>query len=192
VVDDHGEPVPFGATGELVIAGVGLGRYLDSELDALRFPPIAALGFRRAYRSGDLARECPGGLEFLGRRDDQVKIGGRRIELGEIEAQLRAAPGVRAAAVAVRQSASGNSILVGYAVGDVTPAEVRSFLAERLPAGIVPVVVQLHELPMKSSGKLDREALPWPPPSSNATGGGAWSTTRKTGLSDTAEWLAEQ
>ena len=97
VVDHHGEPVPFGETGELVIAGVGLGRYLDSDLDALRFAPIPALGFRRAYRSGDIAREGPGGLEFLGRSDDQVKIGGRRIELGEIEAQLRATRGVRAA-----------------------------------------------------------------------------------------------
>jgi len=193
VVDAEGEPVPIGETGELVIAGVGLGRYLDSDLDARRFAPVPALGFRRAYRSGDFAREGSGGIEFLGRHDEQVKIGGRRIELGEIEAQLCATPGVKAAAAAVRESAGGNSILVGYVVGDVDPPKVRELLAERLPAGIVPWVVRLVELPLKSSGKLDRKALPWPPPSSEPSG--ADNTANRATepyLSATTAWLAER
>ena len=82
---------------------------------------MPSLGWERAYRTGDIVRETIDGLEFVGRRDDQVKFGGRRIELGEIEAQLRAVPGVTAAARAVRETAAGNTVLVGYVVGDVEP-----------------------------------------------------------------------
>jgi amino acid adenylation domain-containing protein len=70
VIDPLGDPVPLGETGELVIAGVGLGRYLDPDLDAERFAGLPALGFRRAYHTRDMAREGAGGIEFLGRRDD--------------------------------------------------------------------------------------------------------------------------
>ncbi len=93
VVDEHGCPVPQGEPGELVIAGVGLGRYIDPVLDARGYAGLPCLGWERAYRTGDMARQGAGGLEFLGRRDEQVKIGGRRIELAEIDAQLCAAPG---------------------------------------------------------------------------------------------------
>ncbi|GAA2926999.1 hypothetical protein GCM10020221_23670 [Streptomyces thioluteus] len=102
VVDENGDPVPFGAEGELVIAGVGTGRYLDPAKDAERFRPCAALDSERAYRTGDLVRADEAGLVFAGRADDQVKLGGRRIELGEIDAALGELPGVRGAAAAVR------------------------------------------------------------------------------------------
>ncbi|MHB8491210.1 MAG: non-ribosomal peptide synthetase, partial [Solirubrobacteraceae bacterium] len=162
IVDEAGEPALIGEAGELVIAGVGLGRYLDAGLDAQRFAPLASLGWKRAYRTGDMVRETVHGLQFVGRRDDQVKIGGRRIELGEIDAQLAQAPGVKAALTALRESSAGNKLLVGYVVGDANPEEVREWVAERLPAGLVPLIAVLPELPRGLSGKVDRKALPWP------------------------------
>ena len=185
VVDDRGEPVAPGEPGELVIAGVGVARYLDPVLDTERFPPMPALGWERAYPTGDFVRETDGGLVFVGRRDDQVKIGGRRIELGEIDAQLASLPAVRAAVTVVRESDAGNKLLVAYVVGDVNPVEVRAALSRRLPQALVPLIVPLDELPLGTSGKVDRRALPWPPPAS-ATG------AQSAGLDGTAGWLAER
>jgi non-ribosomal peptide synthetase-like protein len=188
VVDELGESVPVGQPGELAIAGVGLGRYLDAGLDAERYAELPAFGFRRAYRTGDIVRETVDGVQFIGRRDAQVKLGGRRLELGEIDAQLSALPGVRAASSAVKKTASGNPVLVGYVVGDTDPADVRSKLAERLPDGIVPLVLALDSLPTSASGKVDRKALPWPPPPPRAipTTGAASAAP----LTGTAAWLA--
>ncbi|NKX49916.1 amino acid adenylation domain-containing protein, partial [Arthrobacter deserti] len=84
VVDADGLPVAEGATGELIIGGVGLARYLDPAKDAEKYAPMPALGWDRAYRSGDLVVYDPAGLIFAGRADEQVKLGGRRIELGEV------------------------------------------------------------------------------------------------------------
>ncbi|NED62798.1 amino acid adenylation domain-containing protein, partial [Streptomyces sp. SID10244] len=78
VVDTDGRPVAEGAVGELVIGGVGLARYLDAAKDAEKYAPMPTLGWDRAYRSGDLVRLDPAGLLFMGRADDQVKVGGRR------------------------------------------------------------------------------------------------------------------
>jgi non-ribosomal peptide synthetase-like protein len=164
IVDEAGEQVPLGDAGELAIGGVGLGRYLDPELDRLRYAELPTLGWSRAYRTGDIVRETIDGLEFIGRRDHQVKIGGRRLELGEIEAQLSAVPGVRGAAAAVQKAPAGNPVLVGYVVAEVDPGEIRAALAKQLPDGIVPLVVPLATLPTSSSGKVDRKQLPWPPP----------------------------
>ena len=116
VVDPAGVPVAMGETGELVIGGVGLARYLDAGKDAEKFAPLPALGWQRAYRSGDIVRAEPEGLLFLGRGDEQVKLGGRRIELGEVDAALQALPGVAGAAAAVQRTAAGNQLLVGYVV----------------------------------------------------------------------------
>ncbi|MEA2244970.1 MAG: hypothetical protein QOD24_4526 [Solirubrobacteraceae bacterium] len=182
VVDEAGEPVAFGDPGELVIAGAGLGRYVDPHLDAERYAALPTRGWARAYRSGDVVRETIDGLQFVGRRDDQVKLGGRRLELGEVEAQLRAVPGVAAAAAAVRMTAQGDGILVGYVVGDVMPAAVRAAVARQLPDGVAPVVVVLDALPPATSGKLDRSALPWPPPGDEVAGGRH--------LTATETWLA--
>src|SRR5690606_2248535 len=82
VVDDAVNPVEVGQVGELVIGGVGLARYLDPEKDAEKYAPLPSAGWHRAYRSGDHVRLEDDGLYFVGRVDDQVKIGGRRIELG--------------------------------------------------------------------------------------------------------------
>ncbi len=186
VVDSDGQPVGDGDVGELVIGGVGLARYLDEGKDAEKYAPMPALGWRRAYRSGDLVRLESAGLIFCGRADDQVKVGGRRIELGEVDAALVHLPGVSGGAAAVRRTAAGTPVLVGY-VASTEPefdiAAARAQLAAQLPAALVPRLVRLDELPTRTSGKVDRDALPWPPP-----GGGDVERTPE--LSGTARWLA--
>ncbi|GAB3905038.1 non-ribosomal peptide synthetase [Kibdelosporangium lantanae] len=181
VVDGEGAPVPMGEIGELVIGGVGLARYLDVEKDAAKFAPMPTLGWDRAYRSGDLVKAEPEGLLFIGRADEQVKLGGRRIELGEVDAALQALPGVAGAAAAVRRTKAGNQVLVGYVVApDFDEADALERLRAALPAALVPLLAVVDTLPTRTSGKVDRNALPWP----LATGG--------TGLSGTVGWLAEQ
>lgn len=165
VIGPDGAPVETGEVGELVIGGVGLGRYLDEARDAEKYAPLPALDWPRAYRSGDLVRLEPDGLIFCGRADDQVKIGGRRIELGEIDAALITLPGVGGGAAAVRTSATGTPLLVGYLISagaDFDLAAARAALGRQLPAALVPRLVLVDELPTRTSGKVDRDALPWP------------------------------
>ncbi|MFF7531459.1 Pls/PosA family non-ribosomal peptide synthetase [Streptomyces bobili] len=187
VVDEAGEPVPMGGTGQLVIGGVGLARYLDAEKDAEKYAPLESLGWDRAYRSGDLVKAEPEGLVFLGRADEQIKLGGRRIELGEVDAALQALPGVAGAAAAVRTARSGNQLLVGYVVtqeGWDQAAAVEKLRAA-LPAALVPLLAPVADLPTRTSGKVDRAALPWPLEGLE-TGGSAER------LYGTEAWLAEQ
>jgi len=185
VVDAEGRPVPEGATGELIIGGVGLARYLDPAKDAEKYAPMPSLGWERAYRSGDVVRNDPAGLVFAGRADDQVKLGGRRIELGEIDDQLLRLPGVRSAAAAVRSTRSGNKLLVGYLNVDEAydAGAALEVLRHRMPASLVPRLAVVDSLPTRTSGKVDRDALPWPLP----TGGPAPGA----GLSGTQAWVAE-
>ncbi|MEO3874813.1 Pls/PosA family non-ribosomal peptide synthetase [Nonomuraea sp. B12E4] len=165
VIGASGEPVAMGETGELVIGGVGLARYLDPVKDAEKYAPLPSLGWERAYRSGDLVRADPEGLIFAGRADDQVKLGGRRIELGEVDAALQALPGVTGAAAAVRTTGGGHQVLVGYVVTGpgFDTGEARELLADSLPAALVPRLTPVDSLPTRTSGKIDRAALPWPP-----------------------------
>lgn len=197
VVGPDGAPVAPGGTGELVIGGVGLARYLDPAKDAEKYAPLPALGWDRAYRSGDLVTHDPAGLLFVGRADDQVKLGGRRIELGEVDAALQALPGVAGAAAAVRRTASGSQVLVGYLVPATDPQDpaqdvvidVRA-AAERLrgtlPAALVPRLAVVGTLPTRTSGKVDRDALPWPLPGTGPEPAAAAA------LDGTAGWVAEQ
>ena len=188
VVDAAGRRVAPGESGELIIGGVGLARYLDPAKDAEKYAPMPELGWERAYRSGDLVRYEPTGLVFLGRADDQVKVGGRRIELGEVENALQELPGVTAAAAAVRSSGAGVPVLVGYLVveGDepLDRALAREHLSERLAAGVMPLIAVVDSLPMRTSGKVDRAALPWPLPGVHAPAA--------TGLTESEQWLAAQ
>ncbi|WP_433257645.1 amino acid adenylation domain-containing protein [Streptosporangium sp. CA-135522] len=167
VLDDNLKPVPPGLPGELCLAGAQLARgYVGRPgLTAERFVPDPYGGDGgRLYRTGDLARWTGEGLlEFLGRRDQQVKVRGHRVELGEIEAALRAHPQVRDAAVTVWEPEPGDTRLVAHVVGGVGGQALREFAAARLPAHMVPaVVVPLDALPMTPNGKLDRARLPKP------------------------------
>ncbi|USQ87996.1 amino acid adenylation domain-containing protein [Streptomyces phaeoluteigriseus] len=170
VVDAEGLPVPVGVTGELYVGGIGLARGYAGrgDLTADRFvpDPDATVPGARRYRTGDLVRRrADGALEYVGRVDDQVKIGGVRIEPGEIEVLLAAHPSVAAAAVAVHRSAAGDARLTAYAVpaaGErIDPEALRVHLAAALPEAMLPsAFVGLAELPLTPNGKVDRRRLP--------------------------------
>ncbi len=165
VVDAVGNEVAEGEVGELIIGGVGLARYLDPVKDAEKFAPMPSLDWERAYRSGDLVRNEAAGLVFQGRADEQVKLGGRRIELGEVDAALQALPGVTGAAAAVKTTAARTQVLVGYVVpseAEFDTAAATARLREALPAALVPLLAVVDTLPTRTSGKVDRDALPWP------------------------------
>ena len=181
-----------GEIGELIIGGVGLARYLDPAKDAEKYAPMPSLGWDRAYRSGDLVRYEAAGLMFVGRADEQVKLGGRRIELGEIDAALQSLPGIAGAAAAVQTTAAGNQILVGYlapaAAHDLDLAAARELLADSLPAALIPLLTVVDTLPTKTSGKVDRHALPWP----LAGAGAADAAAAPLDLPEDAAWIVEQ
>ena len=187
IVDGEGNHVLPGGTGELIIGGVGLARYLDVEMDAEKYAPMPSLGWERAYRSGDLVLYDEAGLIFMGRADDQIKLGGRRIELGEIDSSLLGLPGVTSAAAAVRRTKAGSQLLVGYlTVGEAfDEAASMAHLRETMPGALVPRLAVVDVLPTRTSGKVDRDALPWPLKSATE---GAKAPAE---LSGTAAWIAE-
>ncbi|MES4903976.1 MULTISPECIES: amino acid adenylation domain-containing protein [unclassified Streptomyces] len=165
VVDEHLEPVPLGAPGEIVFSGVCVGRgYInDPERTAAAFGTDPHRPGERLYRSGDIGRWLPeGALEFLGRRDAQTKIRGFRIEIGEIENHLLRVAGVRDSAVVVAEGPDGGRHLVAFYAAD-TPLEadeVRRALGEALPAYMVPQYVHHREsLPLTGNGKIDKKSL---------------------------------
>ncbi|MCB1055978.1 MAG: non-ribosomal peptide synthetase, partial [Acidobacteria bacterium] len=180
VVDRRLEPLPIGVAGEILVAGDGLARgyHRRPGLTAERFVPVppGAPGSwspgARAYRTGDLGRwNADGQIEFLGRRDFQVKIRGHRIEPGEVQAVLGRAPGVEECVVTVRRDGGPHARLAAYAVtrqADVAaPGEIeeqlKRFLKDRLPAYMVPsAVMVLPSLPKNPNGKVDLGALPAP------------------------------
>ena len=162
---------PVGVPGELCIFGIGLARgYLNNpELTAEKF--IKNRSYRSYktyifYKTGDLARWLPdGNIEFLGRLDLQVKVRGYRIELAEIEAHLLAHPGIKEAAATVREEKNiDERYICAYLVGEtVGAAELREHLSRFLPGYMIPVrFVYLERLPLSSTGKVDRKALPDP------------------------------
>ena len=167
VVDENHNVISLGGEGELVISGVGVARYLDGEQDKKSFKEISCFPGRRSYLTGDIVRAEPFGLVYVGRRDDQVKISGRRIELGEIEECCRNLPGVLDVAAALKNTPENVQVLVAYLVGDGDQIDIKSCteaLETMLPVGCVPHLVQMENLPRRTSGKIDKSKLPWPLP----------------------------
>lgn len=184
IVDKNGEAVPIGVPGELLIGGNGVSTgYLNRpELTEEKFVAVPYLGYlnlshSRFYRTGDLVRFMPGGeIEYLGRIDSQVKIRGYRIELGEIEETMKLFPCVANAAVGVYSDSSGSKRIVGYIVWDdkrqpeicsekpsIYNEKFRTFLRSRMPEYMVPsIFIELPELPLNTSQKIDRKRLPQP------------------------------
>ncbi|WP_405402095.1 amino acid adenylation domain-containing protein [Streptomyces sp. NBC_01104] len=195
VLDATLSPVPVGVTGELYLAGAGLARgYLGrAGLTAERFVASPLDPGERLYRTGDLVRwNADGQLEYLGRTDEQVKIRGFRIEPGEVQALIAAREDVAQAAVVARDGATGEKRLVAYVVqagagtaggtpaASEMPALIREAVARALPAHLVPqAVVVLDALPLTSSGKLDRKALPAPDFAASAVTGRGPATARE-------------
>lgn len=191
LLDTHGQPVPRGVIGELYLGGRGVARgYLGAEaLTAERFvvdpfvneasadnatiSDVNANGscerapVARMYRTGDHARwNADGTLQFIGRRDHQIKLRGFRIELGEIDNALAALPNVQAVATLLREDRPGDRRLVAYVVaneGGADPAALRQGLSRRLPEAMLPsAYVFLPAMPLNANGKIDRRALPAP------------------------------
>jgi amino acid adenylation domain-containing protein len=171
VLDRNMQPVPVGVIGELYIGGDGLARgYRNrAELNAEKFipNPFGCEPGARLYKTGDVARcRADGNIECLWRVDNQVKVRGFRIELGEIESVLREHPAIRDVCVIVREDRPGDPRLVAY----VVPAkeqffsvkDLLSFVKEKLPSYMIPILVALERFPLTANGKLDRRALPAP------------------------------
>ncbi|HET8887656.1 MAG TPA: non-ribosomal peptide synthase/polyketide synthase [Candidatus Angelobacter sp.] len=171
VLDANLQLAPMGVVGELYLGGDGLARgYLGRpDVTAERFVPhpYSSKEGARLYRSGDWVRwNTAGQLEFIGRKDGQIKLRGFRVELGEIETALRQQAGVKQAVVLMREEHEDKR-LVAYVVteSEIGFAELREGLRKRLPEHMVPSGwVRLEQLPLTSNGKLDHRALPMPAP----------------------------
>lgn len=167
VLDSGFQPVSDGETGEMWVTGAGVadGYLYRRELTAERFVELDLAESRvRAYRTGDLVRRRPdGGLEYLGRADNQVKLRGFRIELEEVEHGLREHPDVRDAAAAVTDGPAGPMLACLVVLTDnagIRGRDMRRFLAGRLPGHMVPSrIVAVDALPLAPSGKLDRDGV---------------------------------
>ncbi|MER6285033.1 amino acid adenylation domain-containing protein [Streptomyces sviceus] len=180
VLDPSGTPVPVGVPGELYVGGVGVARGYAGrpELTAERFVPDPYEAGARLYRTGDQVRwRADRTLEYLGRLDHQVKVNGVRIEPGEIEAALAAHPSVTGAVVVPYEGEDGGKRLAAHLTTDGPApgsAELRVFLAERLPESHVPSFFHvLDAFPLLASGKADRAALPTPAELAAASRAGA-------------------
>jgi amino acid adenylation domain-containing protein len=174
ILDRFGQLVPRGVIGELYIGSEGLARGYAGQpaATAEHFVPdgVGSHPGGRLYRTGDLARFLPdGNIEFLGRKDNQVKLRGFRIELGEIESALAAHSSVRQAVVLLsrNEKRAGEKRLIGYVVVNPdqrpTPDELHAFLKQKLPEYMVPsFIFIMEEFPLTRNGKVDRRALPEP------------------------------
>ncbi|MBB5062622.1 non-ribosomal peptide synthetase [Granulicella mallensis] len=168
VLDGALRPVPVGVAGELYIGGAGVGRGYagQPELTAQSFlpDPFSTTSGARLYRTRDRVRRRPDGrIDFMGRNDHVIKLQGLRIEPREIEAVMVRHPDVLQAAVLLLHDPWRQPRLTGYYTGTATSESLLRWLAEHLPQSMIPsVLCSLAQLPMNSSGKLDRKQLPEP------------------------------
>jgi amino acid adenylation domain-containing protein len=169
VVDEALNPLPFGLPGELCVGGAGVGvGYLNDKLRTAEYflpDPFGSEAGSRLYRTGDQVRfTLERGFEFLCRADHQVKVRGFRIDLAEIELALASHGAIKEAVVTATKNDGQDGYLTAYLVMQherVEPAEIRDYLAQRLPHYMVPQKwLILDKLPLTPSGKIDRRALP--------------------------------
>jgi amino acid adenylation domain-containing protein len=167
VLDEDLNPCPIWVEGELYISGIGLslGYWKNPQQTKNSFITHPQTGVR-LYRTGDLGRYLPdGNIEFIGRKDFQVKIQGNRVELGEIEAVLRQILEIKEGVINPVGKSEQEKRLIAYLTTseDVKIDNIRQFLAQRLPDYMIPArFVILEQLPLNSNGKVDRQALPIP------------------------------
>ncbi|MFD0589636.1 non-ribosomal peptide synthetase [Paenibacillus sp. GCM10027627] len=165
VLNEEGGLASPGDSGELYIGGnrLGVGYWGNSELTDKAFVRSPFVPGERIYKTGDLVRLLPdGNLQFLGRKDFQVKIRGHRVELEEVQAVLSSFDGMKEAAVLLKERTSGNEQLCAYYTAqEVFPAvDLRAFMANRLPEYMVPYrYIRLDVMPLTTNGKIDRPAL---------------------------------
>ncbi|MET7740856.1 amino acid adenylation domain-containing protein [Streptomyces sp. NPDC005385] len=165
LVDEHLSPVPLGAPGAIAFSGVCVGRgYInDPERTRAVFLPDPYRPGERLHLGGDYGRWLPDGqLEFLGRRDSQVKVRGFRIEIGEVEEALLRVPGVHDAAVVVAEAAGRARHLHAFYTGPrpLEPSCFQAELGDILPAYMIPSAFSRQEaLPLTGNGKIDRNQL---------------------------------
>ncbi|MGW5860731.1 amino acid adenylation domain-containing protein [Streptomyces sp. NPDC055239] len=184
VLDERLRPVAPGATGELYLSGAGLARGYENRPSATadRFlPDPYGVPGTRMYRTGDLVRRREGRLEYVGRVDGQVKVRGFRVETGEIGTVLTGHLDVAHSAVAVQADARGEGRLVCWVVTrdgqELSTRTLRAYLADRLPAYMVPTaVVPVTELPLTAHGKVDFASLPTAADASSSAGDAATDT----------------
>ncbi len=168
ILDAQQQLVPVGLTGEICVGGAGVARgYLNQEgLTQEKFIASPFNPGERLYKTGDLGRWlADGNLEFVGRKDDQVKISGHRIELAEIEQALLSHEAINQAVVLAKANQSGEKELVAYitANSEQNTSGLRSYLQRQLPAYMLPAYfVQLEAMPLTTNGKIDKKALPDP------------------------------
>ena len=169
VVNPEGQLCPTNEPGELYIAGAGLaaGYLHQPEQTAKAFVPHVFTNEPGTYmyRTGDLVRLLPdGNIEFVGRKDSQIKVRGFRIELGEIEAVLGNHPSIQEAIILAKRMADGNNSLIAYyTVADgiqLTEADIRAYVTSHLPEYMVPArLIEVYEMPLSPTGKIDRKQL---------------------------------
>jgi len=169
ILKPDGELCCIGVGGELCIGGVQVAKgYLNrDELTRERFVfnPFDDIGRKTMYKTGDICKWTDdGNIEFIGRRDSQIKIRGHRVELGEIEYVLSQCDGIKSCVVLLMDNPNGESQLIGYIVSsDVSDENARNFLKERLPSYMIPVqIIRVLDFPLTENGKVDKYALPTP------------------------------
>ncbi len=171
VIDQYGNRLPAGATGELIAAGPQVARgYLnrpEKNAEAFRDNPFSdEPDYARTYYTGDIVRILPdGNLQFIGRRDAQVKIRGFRIELSEVEEVIRRFPGVYDAVATAFDDSAGGKFIAAYVVSE-KPVDIKAmneFIADEKPPYMVPAVtMQIDAIPYTQNHKVNKRALPYP------------------------------
>ncbi|MGN0637999.1 MAG: amino acid adenylation domain-containing protein [Huintestinicola sp.] len=168
ILDDKLTPVPVGVMGEICISGDGVGKgYINAPvLTAEKFLPDPFSDGDMMYRTGDMGLiRCDGNIEFLGRRDNQIKLRGLRIELGEIESVMSSFDGIEHAAAVCRNDSRGEKLLAGFYTcrNGTDERALRTYMSERLPSYMIPnIFIRLSRMPMTQSGKINRNELPSP------------------------------